>query len=366
MATSQGGNVGSGGGTWGDPRYSMGSFWQGADGNVWVAGDNGVNSAGAWDDNSSNYWGGIGYTQISDPNSPFIEDRQGFGTVTGGTSTGGTGSSVDQNLLRQGLNTGIANLEGQLQVLDPQRQAAELRVSGQYDTTKGRLTRDYNTGNENLLRSKNQVEESKTRSLSNLRDWLQGMGQGYSNQLGTMGAGNSSAADLINFALGKQGSRERGNILQDAGTQLQGIDSQAQQLQTNYQDSIYDLDKWKENSLYDITTQYQQARDQINNSILDARARAAAEMELTQQAVDYLSQLEQQYRNQATSLANQYSKLTSPNVAVDSRLTSYKNTPVQQATLNALNMPNAVNPESPLAAYYKRRDEEQLSNPLGV
>ena len=45
-----------------------GVFWKGADGNVWVKGSQGTNSAGAWDANTQNYWTGQGFSQINDPN----------------------------------------------------------------------------------------------------------------------------------------------------------------------------------------------------------------------------------------------------------------------------------------------------------
>lgn len=338
-----------------------GTYWKGSDGNVWVAGDSGTNSAGAWNDGTIDYWNNLGYQQIADP-SRTIDGPVNYDY----TGTGGTGSTTQNQLLQQGMNTGIANLEGQLRVLDPQEQGAKLRVTDQFNTNQGRLTQDYNTGVGNLQRATDNVNESKTRSLANLGDWLRGMGQGYQNQLGTMGAGNSSATGLINFALGKQGGRERGNILQDATGQLENIDLQGQQLEVDFQRANQDLNKWKESSLFDITTQYQQARNQINNSILDARARAAAEMELTQQAVDYLSQLEQNYRTQAEGLASRYAQVTQPGTAINQSLMNFQTTPVQQASLNGIGMPTAVNPESGVEAFLRRRDESAFSNPLGA
>lgn len=44
----------------------VGYFWRGADGNVYVQGENGINSAGAWDANTANYWGGKGFIQTAD------------------------------------------------------------------------------------------------------------------------------------------------------------------------------------------------------------------------------------------------------------------------------------------------------------
>lgn len=45
-----------------------GTFWKGRDGNVYVAGKNGVNNAGRWDDNTANYWKNQAYKEQADPN----------------------------------------------------------------------------------------------------------------------------------------------------------------------------------------------------------------------------------------------------------------------------------------------------------
>lgn len=54
-------------GNWQAPLKRAGAYWVGQDGNVWVKGDQGVNSAGRYDANSDAYWGSRGYAQIADP-----------------------------------------------------------------------------------------------------------------------------------------------------------------------------------------------------------------------------------------------------------------------------------------------------------
>lgn len=53
-----------------DGRKQLGTFWRGQDNNVWVAGAQGVNKAGAWDANTSDYWMKQGYNMTNDPNGP--------------------------------------------------------------------------------------------------------------------------------------------------------------------------------------------------------------------------------------------------------------------------------------------------------
>ena len=48
-------------------KQSNGAYWIGADGNVYVKGHLGTNSAGRADANTANYWGSRGFNQIADP-----------------------------------------------------------------------------------------------------------------------------------------------------------------------------------------------------------------------------------------------------------------------------------------------------------
>lgn len=60
-------------------KKPVGYFWKGANGNVYVQGENGINSAGKWDANSAAYWGGKGFVQTSD--SPTQSRTLGAGTL---------------------------------------------------------------------------------------------------------------------------------------------------------------------------------------------------------------------------------------------------------------------------------------------
>lgn len=125
---------------------AAGTFWRGDDGKVWVAGANGVNSAGTWDANSGNYWQNKGYRLELDPNSSqgytdqlvnaganWIEKADGgSGTTSGGTAAadpdagqraalksriGGRGGEIDAiyNALFSDLNALIRSRDSELE-----------------------------------------------------------------------------------------------------------------------------------------------------------------------------------------------------------------------------------------------------------
>lgn len=69
---------------------SGGTYWLGADGNVWVAGSQGVNSAGRFDSNTDQYWQSRGY-------APDWEQWYTGSSNTGGSNTGGSNTGGSTN-----------------------------------------------------------------------------------------------------------------------------------------------------------------------------------------------------------------------------------------------------------------------------
>lgn len=277
-------------------------------------------------------------------------------TPSSPVATGGGGTS---QINKAGLNTAVAGLESQLNTLNPQENVAKANILNQFQTSKNRLDTGYNVGLGNLSTSENQVNAAKERSLKNLRDSIMMQSQGYANQLGAFGAGDSSAAGMINYALGQQGARERGNVLEESGAQLTGIQRQREDLERNYQNQATDLENWKNTTLSDIVTKFQAMRNEISNKIVDARARSFAEQNLVNQAVQELQNLENNYRSQAEQMNQLYSNALAPqNIQIDPSLQQYQVQALSPTQLESLRMPAAVNPEAELTALLRRRDEE--------
>lgn len=69
-------------GSWGD----SGVFWRGADGQVYVKGAEGTNSAGAWDANTQQYWADRDFALINDPNAPVQTQTQQTQTLAPSTA----------------------------------------------------------------------------------------------------------------------------------------------------------------------------------------------------------------------------------------------------------------------------------------
>ena len=71
-----------------------GSFWRGADGQVYVAGQDGTNAAGDWNTDTFNYWNDRKYRLINDPTGQFDPLSGGNPTGTAPTGPYGTGTGT--------------------------------------------------------------------------------------------------------------------------------------------------------------------------------------------------------------------------------------------------------------------------------
>jgi hypothetical protein len=252
-----------------------------------------------------------------------------------------TGSKVDPNFVNQAYDTKIAGLQSLMDTLDPQQDAAGLQVNNQYQNQSNALQSQQAQGHRNLDMAQNQVDTSKAHSLNDLRNQVATMGMSYNNQLGAYGAGDSSAAGMIQQALSGQASKNRSNVMNNAAQQGQAITMQGQDLDTEYQNNLKSLDDWKAASLNDVATKFLQQRQAIQQQMVGAnadryQALAQADASYTQQAIQQLSQLEGVYRQNAQDLVGRYQQMTAPGMSVNPALQQYAVQPITPGQLSGL------------------------------
>lgn len=204
-----------------------GVFWQGADGNVYVKGDKGVNSAGAWDNNTNSYWGGRGFNQIADPNAP--KAASNTGSSSGGSFSGGGAAGTaavagpiapTAEQLAQPLAS-LAQLDTILNNKNAQTDAEYNRAIGGYDAQDklDKQTYDQNDqeNNSSLARNNQAALLNATNAGTGLRGVLSSLG-------GLAGSGENIVRRLVNLAANS-----------DAGAARQTFDTNATQLNTEWQ-----------------------------------------------------------------------------------------------------------------------------------
>ena len=269
------------------------------------------------------------------------------------------------DFVNRSFDVKLAGLQSQLDSLGAQQGAGERNINNQYGTKDVRLAEDRAVGLKNLASSMQQVQDSRARGLKGLADQMRQKSMSYNNQLGAMGAGDSSASQLLNFALGQQASGARGDLVRNASGQEVAINNQQADLERSYQRNKQDLDQWKQDSLAELANKFAEIKNQIANQMADAnlsRQQQLAQYDagVTQAAINQLSNIENMYRQQSADLTNRFSSMYAPtSIQVDPNLQQYNVQPISVGQLAGMSMPQAVNPEAAQQAILRKRLEEQ-------
>lgn len=341
-------------------------YWIGQNGNTYVKGTNGVTDYGK-EGTAANIGQALGYTLIADPVA------QNDTTTTASSGGGGGSTSAAQaaqkqqniNYVNQVFDTKQAGLQSQLDTLPSQQAASERQINGQYDLRNTRLGQDYNTGVNNLRTSANKVQAERERGLKSLSDQLRQQSMSYNNQLGSMGAGDSSASQLINFALGKQSSRNRGDLLRNASDQSTAINNQQDNLTQSYQRNVQDLQTWKTDKLNEIAIQFANIKNQIANEMANASAERQQQLAqydagVTQAAIDQLTNIQQMYSQQAAQLNDMYTKMAAPSeYNLDPAQLDYSVKPIEAGSLTGVGQVGPTTADNGGSIFRRKVDEQQ-------
>lgn len=302
-------------------------------------------------------------TQNTSPSQPVV---QGQTTGGGGGGSGMQSSPLYDDFINAQTNNLLAGYDSALQALPQQQSIANLGVQQAYQGNMNDLQTGRAQGNRNLDFAGNQVAEGRARSLSDLANQIRQQSMSYNNQLGAVGAGNSSAQKMINLALAQQGSRNRGDVMSNASAQEQQIGMQRQDLETEFQSVSQKLDQWKQSKIYEIGQEFAARQMEIQQQRAGAigqRAQLLGQQNqaLIQQAIDALNQTQAMYNTAAQDLVGKYQNAASPGFNIDPALGQYQ---VQDINAGQIaQVPGApvsnVNFD-PVSQLLKRRDDQGL------
>jgi hypothetical protein len=104
-------------------------------------------------------------------------------------------------------------------------------------------------------------------------------------QLGTTGAGNSSASKMLAFALSKAAGQGSANITNQSQQQYGQIEAQAQSIRSTYDDQVAKLGTWKADNLNQVVGWAQDQLGQIQNAKLNATGQKAAALAASEQGI---------------------------------------------------------------------------------
>lgn len=218
-------------------------------------------------------------------------------------STGGNGYSDALNASRSAFNNAYDPVFSQLDQmagLIPTQQANKMNtLNNLYGSQQTELSGNMQGSLGALDTSRGQVAASKAQSIRDLQQQMNQMSKAGGMQLGSAGAGDSSAARMYNFALSKAAGQSSADVSNQANSQYAQIQGQEQQIRATYDDQLNKLATWKNEQTGAIQDWADNQLIQIRNAKLTATgqkaaALAATETGLIQNALSRIQQIDDQ------------------------------------------------------------------------
>lgn len=254
------------------------------------------------------------------------------------------------------------DLEGRL---DPWRADQERGVNNLYNSSLQDINLQKKAGLDSLTGQRQRVE---TNQIRNLKDLSNAIGQSFntfSNQLGVMGAGDSSAAKtMLPYALSRMEAQQRGGITRQTADAMGGIDEREGQLNNLVMSETNKLNQARMQEMNAIADWFNNAKFQISQ-MRGQDVRGMAENALNQ-ALQRANEVNQQYTNRqnalrdwATSTAQNIGQLRSNlNAVSDPRLLG--NLPQFTGVNAQMTGYTPMNYSAPAGLGFTRDEQDQL------
>lgn len=239
-----------------------------------------------------------GFTQVQGANSSQVASKPQTGSANDSDSGplqyggGGGGGSVDWSSVAD-AQAMVDQANSILSRLASQKQVGLDNISGTFSNYRSGLEQDFNRNKGQYDLTKNQTINDQLTAKAGIDSKVRARANALSRLLGSAGAGDSQAAlELAPYAAARTGTQLRNQVNQAYGKNLQGLDLNWNQYNTDYS-----------NSLNDLTAQEANKRKELEAQILQQELDARDNMRKGQSALEYArtgnASAAQAIRNQA-------------------------------------------------------------------
>lgn len=146
------------------------------------------------------------------------------------------------------------------------------------DTQKAGINEQLQFGVNDFNAGREQIRNNQATSLAGLSQSLRDSSRNVSNILGAKGA-NGSATDAASYALTKLYGNQRAGVMDQSRDQMFELDSTENNLKASAAQMLNDVDTWFNSTAQDISTKYNDLRNNIGSMKAGARLDAVAQLE---------------------------------------------------------------------------------------
>lgn len=212
-----------------------------------------------------------------------------------------------ENRVRGDINAGydsyISSLDAQLGTLGTSWGAQESTIGSTFREGMGDLDYQLGAGQQSLEGNRTDVLDNQRTNLRDISSNIRNAFQAGNVYLGSRGAGDSSAANQYSYALNKQGTRQRSDVMQGTAKILGDIDARATDLQNIYNRETNSLTEKKNQRMDQLSMWFSDAQRQIQDAkgqagLSRGQDLASLSKSLLDQAMSALNQINAEEANQ--------------------------------------------------------------------
>lgn len=214
------------------------------------------------------------------------------GDVKGASTENNTPSYDPYAQLRGDISSGwdqyLASLDQQLGPLGEQQNLLTSNIGSQKASSMADLDLQKTQGVQQLNQERETVQTNQAKNLRDLAGNITNAMRAGSIYLGARGAGDSSAANMYSYALAKEGSRQRSDVMQNTAQIQKELGAREENLVNIYNTEKNKLESWANEQVNSVAMWYQQAVQQIQQQ--KAQGQLGKSQDLQNLAKDILNQ----------------------------------------------------------------------------
>lgn len=161
---------------------------------------------------------------------------QGGGAYYGG---GGYNAQAAQEAQQKRFYQSLLN------ALPGRQREAQGLIDQKYSDSFNNLVRQRDTANQNLDREQAKLNKQRANAYGQIRNDSQNMLQGLNNQLGMIGASNSSAAQMGAIATAEMANKQSSQLTDDFNDQMSEIAATRKKTDDEFENQNNQLNSWK-------------------------------------------------------------------------------------------------------------------------
>jgi hypothetical protein len=228
----------------------------------------------------------------------------GYGSTGAAKAALGVSSLEDyaktaKKQISSGWDSYIQSLEDQLGGLDSQATNQRNIVNNQLAQSAGDLDLQLSQGQAALSQNRADAETNQVKNLRDISSNVKNALMAGNVYLGARGAGDSSAANQYSYALGKQATKQRSDVMSNTAGILNQINMKESDLKNIYDNETNKLNQRKEVEMASIAQWFSNAQNQIKQLMAEGKLNKSQDLanlsrDLLDQAIQRTNQIEQQ------------------------------------------------------------------------